>query len=113
MTKAETFRHKMLTKKVFGVPDIKEDDYTGDVSVDPVLQWYWLFGISSMDGLTNQTYDYMWSIVYSCEFYERKDILDQGTWTDVPKPRITVKDDPEKADPVKMIFPRGAKCLTS
>lgn len=74
---AETKRLSMTMKSEYfeGVSDIYTDaNYTADVAANPAKDWYWHVFAGSLNGTTNVGMRAYVTIVYTVQFYERKDL---------------------------------------
>lgn len=62
------------TRNVYGITKKQnaDDDFSALVGTYPVNQWYWRFGVASLDGTTNVNVDAVVEITYYVKFYGRK-----------------------------------------
>jgi len=67
------------TKRMFGVKDISDDEYSGQVASSPVFQWYWVIGCQAVDNTNyNQWLDV--KLIYYCQF-EKRDMMGMSVET--------------------------------
>lgn len=64
-------KHYASTRKIYGIKDSSEQEYSGTATTNPTNQWYWYTVFEAADGFTILDLQFDLTITYYVEFWNR------------------------------------------